>query len=153
MGMRSPYGGNTPVQKPTHRELFACRFGVHIDKDHARLIFREQSVHRRERVIGIRIERKPAEQVNDTDGAERRCIRRVAPAGALGSIVCRAQDARFLVKIWLQFPARPRVVAKRHNIRSGGKDGVRLCGRNADNIGVFTVHHREGNALELLERL
>ena len=153
MRMRAPHGRDASIEKPAHGELLARRLGVHIDEDHARLIFREQSVHRRERVIGVRIERKPPQKIDDADGAERRCIRRVAPAGALGSIVCRAQDARFLVKIWLQFPARPRVVAKRHNIRSGGKDGVRLCGRNADNIGVFTVHHREGNALELLERL
>ena len=45
------------------------------------------------------------------------------------------------------------MVAERYNVRSGGEDGVRLRGRDADNVGVFPVHNGEGNALELLERL
>lgn len=119
-------GGDAAHRETSPWRLFARRLGVHINEHHARLIFREQRVHRRERVIGVRIERKPPQKIDDADGAERRCIRRVAPAGTLRGVIRRAQDARLLVEIRLQLPARPCMVAERHNVRSGGENGVRL---------------------------
>ena len=57
----------------------------------------------------------------------------------------------FLLEIRLQLIAHPRVVAERDDVRAGSKDRIRLLGRDADDVGVFTVDDREIDVLPLLE--
>ena len=80
-------------------------------------------------------------------------IHRDAAAGALGAVICRAEDARALGQIGLELRACPGVVAEGDHVGPGAEDHVRLPGRDADDVGVLAVYDGEGDVIFLLEGL
>ena len=124
---------------------------MHIDEDDLRLRLLENIVHDEKRIIRVRIEREASHEIDHADRPAAHGILAPAAPRALRREVCRAQNALFLLEIRLQLVARPRVVAERDDVRTGGEDRIRLLGRDADDVGVFAVDDREINVFLLLE--
>ena len=151
MGMRAPDGAGLPVQEKAHGALFAGAFGMEVDQDDFFPDLRHVSVGNDEGVIRVGIESEFSHQVQYAHIPEIAVVDIDAAARALGRVVCRAQDAGALVEIGLQLGTRPGVVAEGDDIGPGAEDHVRLLWGDADHIGVFTVYHREGDAVLLLK--
>ncbi len=147
MRVRAPYGARPPVEHKAHGALLARALGVEVHKDNLLLYLRHVPVGNDEGVVGVGVEREAPEQVEHAHIPERRGVDIDALAGALRTEVRRAQYAPPLVEIGAQLRARPRVVAQRHHVRPGAQQRVRLLGRDADDVRVFTVDDGEGDVL------
>ena len=153
MGVGPPDGGDASVQEPAHGQLLAGGLGVHVHQDHARLIVGEQVLGDDEGIVGVRVQRELAHQIDHADRAVGRGIGGVAPSGTLGREVGRAQDPRLLVQIGLELPPGPGMIAQRHHVGARLQDLVGLSGRDAHHIGVLPVDDGKGNAHHFLIRL
>ena len=118
--MGAENGGDPPVEQIPHRELFACRLGMEVDKDafhRFRQLFGENPLNRFERVVGRFAHEHLALQVDDSDFAAGR-IPVDAPAAAGLSLlqVGRAQDAVEPVDFGIEAALVPDVVAAGQHI-------------------------------------
>ena len=106
-------------------------------------------VHHDEGVVRVSIQCEAPHGVDHPDGAEARLVHADAPAGALGRVVGRTQDAARPVEIVPDLRPRPGVVAQRDHVRPRVEDLLALRGGDADDVRVLSVHDRKIDVVRL----
>ncbi|MPM32306.1 hypothetical protein SDC9_78868 [bioreactor metagenome] len=151
MGVGPPEGGNPPVQKIAHRQLFAGGLGVKINQSEVRLFPLQQLVYNGKGIIRPPIQVASSNQIHHPDAHAVQIKNPPAPARRPTGVIGRAENIGVLVQKVHNLRLVKAVVAQRNDVRPRVVNALRLLRRQSHSGGIFTVHHSEGNIFQFFQ--
>ena len=156
MGVGAPHGADAAIQIVAQRQLLAGGLRVEVQQRKGGLLrlvqFPQQLVGGGEGIGGLPVQVAPADQRHNGDAQRTAVVHAAAPPRHTAGEIGRPQDIAVVLQIVRDLHAAEGMVAQRDHVGPGGKQLVRLGGRQPGAGDILPVDHGKRNIFQLFQR-